>query len=288
MQTGNNVAGNSKKEAQFSHIINMRGGAIPKLANMTPTSFFDYTFLVLAAVAGSLKIVQSKLGSVNKTAEEKPAAVKSLQARFLVVFWLMRMADWMQGPYFYELYSSKIIGGVPVTMDMVSKLFLIGFASTGVFGPYIGRLVDSVGRKAGTLAFAALYSVSALSTLSSSLTVLMLGRLAGGLGTSLLFSAPEAWFAGEFFKSGFDPKWLGQTFGWAYAVDSLVAISAGQLASVAASRKGPSGPFVVSLVFLALGSVIASLKWKENTAAPSTPATSDDSSPAEKQKTSGT
>jgi hypothetical protein len=64
------------------------------------------------------------------------------------------------------------------------------------------------------------------------LPLLLLGRLAGGIGTSLLFSAPEAWLVGESIKGGFDGRWLGQTFGWAYAGDSIVAIIAGQLASI--------------------------------------------------------
>lgn len=64
--------------------------------------------------------------------DTKPSNVKSLQARFLVVFWLLRMADWLQGPYFYEVYSSKVINGLPVSLDLVSKLFLIGFATTGL------------------------------------------------------------------------------------------------------------------------------------------------------------
>jgi hypothetical protein len=59
---------------------------------------------------------------------------------------------------------------------------------------------------------------------------------------------------------------LGQTFGWAYAGDSLVAISAGQLASIAAAKSGPTGPFTLSLAFLAAGSLIAAAKWSENVA----------------------
>ena len=51
--------------------------------------------------------------------------VKMLQAKFLSVFWLMRMADWLQGPYFYEVYRVKILNGKPVSLDMVSKLFLV-------------------------------------------------------------------------------------------------------------------------------------------------------------------
>jgi hypothetical protein len=82
----------------------------------------------------------------------------------------------------------------------------------------------------------------------------------------LLFSAPEAWLVGEYQKGGFEGNWLGQTFGWAYAGDSIVAITAGQLASITASKEGPTGPFTISVAFLALGSLLASILWKENVA----------------------
>ena len=255
----------------------LRGGYVtPFLAKakttllQSPASLFNGLFLSLVSVA-----LVSKVASVSasraKSAEggeesAKPAGVKVLQAKFLIVFWLMRMADWLQGPYFYEVYSSKILNGLPVSLDLVSKIFLVGFATTGVFGPFIGRFVDTIGRKAGTLAYAALYTIGALSTRSALLPLLLLGRVAGGLGTSLLFSAPEAWLVGEHQKGKFDGKWLGQTFGWAYAGDSLVAITAGQLASLSAAKSGPTGPFSLSLVFLALGSLITTLKWTENVA----------------------
>lgn len=253
--------------------LQLRGGFVSTLATQakssllqSPSSLFNGLFLSLAALALFGKVATRSKNSDNSEESAKPEGVKTLQAKFLVVFWLMRMADWLQGPYFYEVYSSKIINGLPVSLDLVSKIFLVGFATTGIFGPFIGRFVDTVGRKAGTLAYAALYAIGAISTRSAVLPLLILGRIAGGLGTSLLFSAPEAWLVGEHQKGNYDGKWLGQTFGWAYAGDSLVAITAGQLASLSAARSGPSGPFSLSLLFLALGSLIASLRWTENVA----------------------
>ena len=237
-----------------------------KAAMASPTSLFNAMFTGLLMSVIAIKGRGLMRGGASKESNTKPKSVQSLQVRFLVVFWLMRMADWLQGPYFYEVYSSKLIGGVPVSLDLVSKLFLVGFASTGLFGPWIGKLVDSVGRKAGTLAFAALYTVGALSTRSSLLPLLLLGRVAGGVGTSLLFSAPEAWLVGEHQRENHDGKWLGETFGLAYAGDALVAIAAGQLASLTAAKAGPTGPFTASVLFLALGSLIASVAWGENTA----------------------
>ena len=257
----------------LSTATKLRGGFIPAAAISSPQILFQSLFAGLASLTLSSKVLSAytsrkvaATSSSTPAGDVKPEGVKSLQWRFLIVFWLMRLADWLQGPYFYEVYSSKIINGLPVSLDLVSKIFLVGFATTGIFGPWIGRWVDSIGRKAGTLMYALLYTIGALSTRSAVLPLLLLGRVAGGLGTSLLFSAPEAWLVGEHQKGQFDGKWLGQTFGWAYAGDSLVAITAGQLAAVSAAASGPTGPFTLSLVFLALGSLIASLKWQENVA----------------------
>ena len=52
----------------------------------------------------------------------------------------------------------------------------------------------------------------------------------------------------------------------AYAGDSIVAILAGQLAGMAAGKQGPTGPFELSIGFLAAGAFLASFLWKENIA----------------------
>lgn len=52
----------------------------------------------------------------------------------------------------------------------------------------------------------------------------------------------------------------------AYAGDAIVAILAGQFASAAAARRGPTGPFELSTGFLALGGLLTAFLWKENVA----------------------
>ena len=91
------------------------------------------------------------------------------------------MADWLQGPYFYEVYASKVINGVAVSTQGVANLFLTGFGSTALFGAVVGGLVDSLGRKRGSLAFALFYAVSALSTKCGTLPLLLAGLIAGGI-----------------------------------------------------------------------------------------------------------
>ena len=73
---------------------------------------------------------------------QKPAAVRSLQIRFLPVFWLLRTAFWMSGPYFYAVYASKVVNGQPVNMATISHIFLTGFAAIALLGPMTGRLLD--------------------------------------------------------------------------------------------------------------------------------------------------
>lgn len=275
-----------------SVVSRIRGGAAGAAAvtALTPTKLFNTCLLAVAMLTTTFKVLQA-VDNKKKANEDpeaaaaaktKPDSVKDLQRRFLSVFWLLRCADWLQGPYFYEVYASKIFGGAPASMSMISRLFLTGFASTALFGPSVGRAIDTYGRKKGTLAFSILYAIGALSTKSPILMVLLFGRVMSGIGTSLLFSAPESWLVGEAQKSGDDPngKYLGETFGLAYAGDSIVAIIAGQLASLAATRRGPTGPFELSTGFLAAGGLMAALLWKENLAAKSSSneSSSDDSS----------
>lgn len=35
------------------------------------------------------------------------AAFKAFQRDYLIVYWIMQFADWMQGPYIYALYSER-------------------------------------------------------------------------------------------------------------------------------------------------------------------------------------
>jgi len=152
-------------------------------------------WLTLTAIrrltAGSAK---PSAGSATSQAASA-AALRSLQFRYLPAWLCFKAADWMQGPYFHEVYSSKLDGasGTPLSQRAISALFLAGFVSSAVVGTAAGSLVDSYGRRAGCLAFALIYAASALSVLAEGVPLLAAGRLLGGVATSLLMSAPEAW-----------------------------------------------------------------------------------------------
>jgi MFS transporter, MFS domain-containing protein family, molybdate-anion transporter len=246
----------------------------------TPHGLFHTVLLGLAMSTLALKTVirstsQSSKDGKSSTPNESSAwnaDATSLRRKFLAVFWLLRCADWLQGPYFYEVYASKVLKGATsaVSLGLVSKLFLTGFASTALFGPTVGRLSDQYGRKKATLAFSVIYAVGALSTKSSVLWMLFVGRVWSGIGTSLLFSAPESWLVGAAQQGKVDGSLLGPIFGMAYAGDAIVAILAGVMAGQVAAIRGPTGPFELSTAFLAAGGILASLLWKENKAASET------------------
>lgn len=72
----------------------------------TPDALFQSLFIALATAAILLKVLDRDWKS-TEVKEVPPDGVRSLQARFLAVFWMMRMADWLQGPYFYDVYASE-------------------------------------------------------------------------------------------------------------------------------------------------------------------------------------
>jgi MFS family permease len=70
--------------------------------------------------------------------------------------------------------------------------------------------------------------------------VLLLGRILGGLSTSLLFTAFESWMVSEHRKQGFPEELLAGTFSIASAGNGLMAIIAGLLAQRAAGKENIS------------------------------------------------
>jgi len=214
----------------------------------------------------------TRIAARSPSSEKKVNKAWDLQWRFLSVFWALKLADWLHGPYFYEVYASKIINGQALGQEMIGKLFLCGFGASMIFGTVAGTLVDSMGRKKGCFAFCLMYMLSALSTLSNSLPVLVLGRVLGGTATSLLFSAPEAWLVSEHARQGLSGADLGATFGWAYFGDGIAAILAGKLAGAVAGRaggkgsvlSGPTAPFELSILFLAMGVLFIGTNFQEN------------------------
>lgn len=166
------------------------------------------------------------------TKSEKTVAVKTLksfrlfQVQYLTVYLIIMLADWLQGTNMYTLYSSY---GVDV-----GTLFLTGFLSSAVFGTVLGMYVDTWGRKLGCVIFCLLEILINLMEHVPSMPCLLVGRVLGGLSTSLLFTAFESWMVAEHRKRGYPETLLSSTFSISSWGNGFVAILAGFLAQFSA------------------------------------------------------
>ena len=190
----------------------------------------------------------------SKDAQE--AEFLRLQRSYLIVFLLYKLSDWLMGPYFYDVYASKGLDNADI-----SRLFLMGFGSSMLFGSIMGSLADKMGRKNGCIMFCIFYGLSAFSVHADSYTLLALGRISGGIATDLLMTLPEGYISSTAAK--YPSNWLGNLFGWAYALDSIVAIIAGFVSSELDQIYGANAPFTLALGILIFAAILTQFLWTQ-------------------------
>lgn len=165
-----------------------------------------------------------------------------------------------QGPYIYTLYKETL----SLPEQVVAALFSTGFIAGAVSATFAGGLADKHGRKAACLAFCVIYSASCLSILSSNLVILFIGRALGGISTTLLYSAFEAWMVAEFHRRELDKAGaqLSSIFGTMTTLSSIVAIAAGVVSEWLVSLTGTrKAPFMASIACLAVAFPVISRYW---------------------------
>ncbi|PKA66319.1 hypothetical protein AXF42_Ash007016 [Apostasia shenzhenica] len=235
---------------------------------------------------GGLSVVVALL-ELSKTSKDRvgtSSAFSSFKNNYLVVYSLMmgscslplysrsranppHSGDWLQGPYVYYLYSQY-----GFDKGDIGRLFIAGFGSSMLFGTIVGSLADKQGRKRACVTYCITYILSCITKHSPEYKVLMIGRILGGIATSLLFSAFESWLVAEHNKRGFEPQWLSLTFSKAiFLGNGLVAIVSGLCANLLADNLGfgPVAPFDAAACFLAIGMAIILSSWSENYGDPS-------------------
>jgi len=199
------------------------------------------------------------------------ADFKRFQYGFLAVYYVAMTADWLQGPYVYALYASY-----GFSKPDIAVLFVGGFGASMLFGTFIGAAADKMGRKKLCLVYCVLYLLSCATKHARDYWVLMVGRVLGGVATSLLFSSFESWMVCEHNARGYDSTSLSDTFSLMYFGNSLCAILAGMMAEGAADAVpltkasgiwhygGYCSPFDLSAAFLVLGFALIISQWGEN------------------------
>jgi len=193
------------------------------------------------------------------------------QRIYLPAFLTAMLADWLQGPFVYALYQ-----GYGIDRQHNGYLFVAGFGASALFGTYVGSAADQYGRKKFALLYCAVYFGHCVTKHMNSFFVLTIGRILGGISTSLLFSVFDSWLVSESQSRGFNGEQLGNTFSLAYFGSSIAAIIAGQLGEFAANIAplteiggglhygGYITPFDVSNIVLLVCMFIITRSWSEN------------------------
>ncbi|XP_059442514.1 uncharacterized protein LOC132174837 [Corylus avellana] len=224
--------------------------------------FYFLVFGGLSAVVAALELSKSSKDRINT-----PSAFNAFKNNYLLVYSLMMAGDWLQGPYVYYLYSQYGFG-----KRDIGHLFIAGFGSSMLFGTIVGSLADKQGRKRASITYCITYILSCITKHSPQYKVLMVGRILGGIATSLLFSAFESWLVAEHNKRGFEQQWLSITFSKAiFLGNGLVAIVSGLFGNLLVDTLGlgPVSPFDAAACFLAIGMAIIMSSWSENYGDPS-------------------
>jgi len=205
---------------------------------------------------------------------EIPQGFTKFQLCYLSVWAFCCAADWLQGPYVYALYSAYGFSG-----HEIAKLFVAGFGSSLIFGCFVGSVTDKFGRKLTCILYCALYIISCLTKHFKNYEILMVGRITGGIATSMLFSAFECWMVSEHSqRNGFSSNLLGYMFGMMYTVFYSSAITAGVVGQFMADSfsfhpisegsiiyvGGYLGPFDLAIGCLFVGMIMIAAMWGEN------------------------
>jgi len=211
---------------------------------VTMLKSFVITFFIIWSLF--VLLIKRQLGSKAVTAVVvTPIPFKHFQRQYLIIFGMVWLADWLQGPYIYALYAYY-----NYSIDDIGLLFVVGFGVAGICGVFVGALADKLGRKKACIAYAIIYALACVTKHFSNFWILMVGRVLGGTATALLYTVFESWMVSHHKASKWGDDLLGSTFTKSGQLNGIMAVVAGLLASTAADFFGPVAPFDLSFIVL--------------------------------------
>ena len=121
------------------------------------------------------------------------------------------------------------------------------------------------GRKKLCLVFCITYALACLCILVPYLPILLVGRLLGGVSTSILYSAFESWLISSSNNLGLPQSDLSTILGRATLINGFVASGAGVFSNKLVEVSGSfASPFMASGALLILGWFVIRGIWSEN------------------------
>jgi MFS family permease len=194
---------------------------------------------------------------VNYSSRPDPAHFRKI---FIPVYLLVMGSDWLQGAYVYTLYKDE----KNLAESVVAMLFTCGFLAAAISAVSTGALADKYGRRLACLVFCLLYAVSCLTKIWDDLIILFIGRLLGGVSTTLMYSVFESWMVTEYYARGLEKSSmsLSALFAVMTTLNSIVAIISGVLGeSLVAATGTKVSPFMAAVVCLGLAAWLMIRDW---------------------------
>ena len=220
-----------------------------------------HVYISLAILCIICIVVYIKLGIKQDQSTRNPTFLL-FQRRFIPIYLLAVLGDWLQGPYLYRLYHHH--GYIE---RQVAIIYICGLASSALFSPCKDYFSNKFGRRKTIQLFSLLYSLSCLMNISSNYGVLIIGRCLAGMSNSLLFSSLEMWYVHEHTQSHDFPKeWIQVTFSHISFGSGILAVVAGITADLFARwlHLGPISPFMLAIPLLISVPLAVRMLWGEN------------------------
>jgi len=218
------------------------------------------SLVILVLTALGFSYFSPKKESIEKEKCQREAG-GDLKRKYLICYGLAVLGDWLQGPYVYRLY---MVHGL--AENEIHSLFVCGFLSACLLGPFMGVIWDKCGRLCGIRVYGLMYAASCFLTAhGTSFSALILGRILGGTSTAILFSVFEAWLVSQSGKLGLSGETLGEIFTKQTIVNSLIAVSSGLVAQSLADFISVESVFdLAALVCLGVAIFAGQILQEEN------------------------
>jgi MFS family permease len=146
----------------------------------------------------------------------------------------------------------------------VASLYSLGFVGGALSSPFIGPVVDRIGRKKSAIIYCVLEMIINHLEQYDIIAGLIFSRIVGGITTNLLFSVFEAWLVTEHRKRGFSEEKLEVVMRDSTITSNMSAIMSGCIAHVLATNFGAVGPFKGAVVSTLVALLLVTLRWQEN------------------------
>jgi len=180
----------------------------------------------------------------------------AFRIHYLIVHIAIMLADGLQGTHLYVLYE-----GYGYT---VASLYCLGFVSGAITSPFIGPLVDRVGRRTSAVTYCLLEMFINQLEQYDNFAGLIASRVIGGITTNLLFTVFESWLVTEHRKRGFPEEALETVLRDSVVASNVSAILSGCIAHWFAHYYGATGPFMGAVGCTLVALILVATRWEEN------------------------